>query len=175
MPKTKRYREARAHQHASGATYMQALAIVSVSGGGAAGPPSTVGRPPFEVDCPSCDNGVLILGDGDPRCEQCGYTKPGEDVADDYLEAVCGISQYETAKDGGEWPCYVCPECGCTALVLMEPGETVPNPNGFVCFGCGLTWGERGLERCCECNEFKELGEEIICDHCWQEKMRRDD
>jgi hypothetical protein len=36
-------------------------------------------------------------------------------------------------------------------------------------------WAEGDLDTCVECNEWKELGEEIICDDCFDDKVRRDD
>jgi hypothetical protein len=188
MPKTKQYREARAYQRATGLHYMQALAAVSTgvghppaSGGGGGNaaqpspPPPREPRPPFTVECPSCDDGRLVLGEGDPHCETCGYTASAEDAANEYLESVQGLSSYQVGKDGGDWPCTKCPECNATALITMEPGDSVPNADYFVCFECGERWAEGTLTTCVECGEWKNLGGEIICDDCFDDKVSRDD
>jgi hypothetical protein len=55
---------------------------------------------------------------------------------------VLGLSYYEAAKDGGQWPVHSCVECGAEAFVLTgEPGGAVSDEMMWVCFACGYVLG----------------------------------
>jgi hypothetical protein len=175
MPKTKRYREARARQQQSGDLYTVALGSPPGGGGDGGAGGSNEGRH-LQPECPRCRRATLDLGGKKPRCPRCRYARPAPEMVDEYLDEVVGLSKYSTVKDGGEWPSYQCPSCRDEhVLVALEPGDEVANPRRFICFGCGEAWADGELNVCCECNEFRELGEAIICDDCFDEKVAKDD
>lgn len=91
-----------------------------------------------------------------------------QDDADSYIEDVLNIRKYNCVKDGGVFPLYVCPNCDEEQLVSIE-GKGI-----YKCFHCGYQCEERELTRCCECGEFFETEDEIICPDCIKRKMEED-
>jgi len=127
--------------------------------------------PPFpyvKVVCPECNEEELVLGNGDPECLKCGYTKPAAEAAADFVVKVQGLS---LGKHDHDSPLLECPSCGVEGeetMVEMGPGDSAPNPEAFVCFDCGEAWGENEIDRCSDCNRFRELNDVGLCDDCME-------
>ena len=86
--------------------------------------------------------------------------------AKEYISDILKINEYECVKDGGEYPLYNCPHCDEEQLVYIEKDHT------YKCFHCGYESDERAFTRCCECGEFFQTENAIICPKCLKRKMQ---
>jgi len=122
------------------------------------------------VECPRCSQEALGLGDGDAKCFFCGYKADAEKAADEYLANVSGLSEYAVVKDGGEWPCYQCPDCDWETFVACD--------TDYVCFNCGTTYSAKTLDRCPRCNRLYKPGHgegyDPLCPDCWANIASKD-
>lgn len=112
--------------------------------------------------CPKCKEKLLKCEDGVSVCYLCNHPRIGEEVADDYIHSVMGISKYEVVTQGGEYPLYTCPECGAYALVKNTYDD-------YQCFSCGESYLEEDLEHCQGCYALIHSSEnysEAFCDIC---------
>ena len=117
------------------------------------------------VECPKCYRDFLILGDGDPKCYYCSYSAKSSNIAKEYIENIIGISSYVCAKDGDEFPQYLCPDCGDDAMVQDSMAS-----NSFTCFGCGEQYDCDDLSFCSSCGELYHAknDEDDFCYTCWE-------
>lgn len=120
------------------------------------------------IICPSCKERFLISNYRDKkcRCTFCGYEKNAADAARDYLLFIEGKDEYREEKDGGVYPLYVCPDCGCDSFVLVG--------NSYRCFGCGVNYSEDEISFCSECGEpYSNSDEEYVglCTNCIEYKL----
>ena len=123
----------------------------------------------YAMACPECREDFLICDDG-VQCLFCGYTATGKGAARDYIENIMNFSSYSTIQDGGEFPQYVCPECGEESLVM-----DVGNKTAF-CFACGYAILIDNLVFCEECNQPFEGSEDDGCTcHACLEQLVEDD
>ena len=128
------------------------------------------GMEDYVTTCPECEEEFLIRDDG-ARCIFCGYEATGEEAARDYIFNILGISEYETVKDGGEFPQYECPECGNESLIFnMETGKAI-------CFSCDYDDDVSNFSFCSDCGmPFVDTTNEIgICATCAEYKFNKDD
>lgn len=88
-----------------------------------------------------------------------------QDNANEFVERELGISGYECAKDGGEFPVYECPECGCDQLVYDEES------NKYHCFHCSEDFEGEDLIHCSECHAITYKNEMELCPNCIEHKM----
>jgi len=102
----------------------------------------------------------------------CGTHTAASEAADNYLDVACGLSSYETIKDGGEWPRYDCPQCEEDAMV-----DTGNDPERYRCFSCDAHFASDDLTQCSECQRLFSSNEEgyDICVDCFGDKVNRDD
>jgi hypothetical protein len=70
----------------------------------------------------------------DAECRACGAKISADKLIEHALETYFDVESYIAAKDGGEQPLYLCPECAVKAYVIWE------DENG--CAWCGLSLGE---------------------------------
>ncbi|OSB19207.1 hypothetical protein B2H94_08935 [Clostridium sporogenes] len=121
------------------------------------------------IKCPSCLQKALITDDGS-KCLFCGYTEESEKVADKYILKVLGIDQYETVKHGGEYPKYICSECGTDSFIHDEENEI------WRCLKCGVEYSEEKVAYCTECGEPYVINkfDDVICDTCLEYKLNKD-
>ena len=78
-----------------------------------------------------------------------------------FIENELGISAYECAKDGGEFPVYFCPECGEEQLAYDAKN------NRFHCFACDSDYTDKDLTFCERCGSLmRRNGETTICQNC---------
>ncbi len=122
------------------------------------------------VTCPSCDEQALVL-DGTATCLFCRYRADAVEAADDFIGEVLGLVEYVEVTQGGEWPRHTCPECDAEALV-----DTGGDGDGrHICFSCGTTWRDGGIERCARCGEPLEVdGELSVCNACMASLVDRE-
>lgn len=99
------------------------------------------------VQCPTCLQDTLALGEEEVVCLFCGYKTNGESAASCWVDRFCG---FQSIKDDLIDPqIKQCPECDVEACVDMS-SET-DGRIGFVCFACG----EGGdYERCITCGRL---------------------
>lgn len=115
----------------------------------------------YLIECPECGEKLLRHADGDTKCEcyYCGYSDESEDVAKKYIEDVLHISEYEVGHHGGEFPLYLCPDCGCESMVKTS--------NSYFCFNCGMKYKLDELRNCISCGRlFYPIEDEFDCRDC---------
>jgi DNA-directed RNA polymerase subunit M/transcription elongation factor TFIIS len=96
--------------------------------------------------CPECSSHLVIRKDSsktglqyaDAACRACGAEISAEKLVEAALEAHFEMEAHIAAKDGGEPPLYLCPECGVTAYVIWDEEN-------------GCVWCETSLEECARC------------------------
>ncbi len=127
------------------------------------------------VTCPACMQEASILLDG-ARCLFCGYGAPPEEAADTYIAVVLGESQYRLAKEGQDWPRYMCPECETETLVDQGPGGNQFPADQYLCFACGAAWKEGDLDFCGLCGQpyNGDANEMTVCNDCFDARVRED-
>lgn len=118
--------------------------------------------------CPTCYQEALVIDDG-AKCLFCGTSGDGEEMAENFVFQLLGISQYE-AKDGGEYPVYECSDCGAETLVHTNLSEE----DGWICFTCGTEWSEQEKAFCETCGHPYTKSEHDIgmCSNCIEYRMR---
>ena len=82
------------------------------------------------------------------------------DHAKDYVEQELGIDEYSCVKDGGEFPVYVCPECGHDQLVYDEETDK------YHCFHCSCDFDGKDLIHCSNCDTITYKSEVELCRNC---------
>ncbi len=82
------------------------------------------------------------------------------DKADEFVEHELGISGYECATDGGEFPVYECPDCGHEQMAYDEESEK------YHCFHCDQNFTSEVLVRCTDCNALIHPNEVNLCENC---------
>lgn len=120
--------------------------------------------------CPSCNEKYLItMKDKEPECLFCHEQFTACEAAKSYISNDLCITEYELAKDGGEWPQYECTECGEEALVFDYPD------NEAICFRCGTRKSLKEFEFCSRCGVVIAKDNDIgICNECWNYITRKD-
>lgn len=116
------------------------------------------------VRCMECDEAFLWKEEGSNECLFCGAVFDGESLARQYLYEQ-GVDEYSVVKDGGEYPCYACPECGSYAFVISH------EYNFARCFSCEIQYTTNEVSFCSWCNEpFIGKTEDTIemCPSCCQ-------
>ncbi len=117
----------------------------------------------FFVSCPKCLQDSLLLDDV-CQCLFCLYQGSAEEIANEYVSEVLGLSSYIIYKDGGEWPIRQCPSCSRQTLVedvsvvtACDGDNTyVVTPTFFwICFAEGEGWGFGEIDSCSRCGEPK--------------------
>ncbi|OOM11005.1 hypothetical protein [Clostridium saccharobutylicum] len=119
------------------------------------------------LKCPSCKEKLLKCNYDDNMCHCffCTYEEKGETVAEEYLNEIQGLSQYEIVKDGGKYPLYKCPDCDRNSMV---------NVGGkYVCFSCGMYYRENEVAFCDKCSVLyiKEDDNSELCHSCAKYKV----
>lgn len=117
----------------------------------------------YLIECPECGEKLLRHGDGDTKCECyfCGYSDDSMNVAKRYIENVLNISEYEVGHHGGEFPLYICPDCGSESMVKAN--------GSYFCFECGMKYNLDDLRECTSCGElFYPLDDECVCRDCME-------
>lgn len=123
------------------------------------------------LECPRCSQETLAL-EAPVGCRFCGFQgADGPTRADEFISSVLGIDHYRTAKDGGEWPQYNCPECETASLVRLEQDLG----DRYVCFECATIWPPGSLTTCNRCEELIARSSSPLCDSCWSDISHRDD
>ena len=119
------------------------------------------------VQCPYCLEKAMSSDGGRSKCEFCGVTEEGEDIADLFAHNVLELSKYRIVTHGGEWPVHQCPECGHSAFVEGVEGTTLHSTR-WVCFSCGVEAEDREVWPCLRCNEpvVTEEGPSAFCATC---------
>jgi len=120
--------------------------------------------------CPECEEDFLLRDDG-VKCIFCSYDATGEEAARDYIHNVLGISEYETVKDGGEFPQYDCPECDNESLVYDTDNNRV------ICFSCDYEDDMSKVSFCGDCGRlFIDTEDGIgICYTCADIRFHKDE
>ncbi|GAW94378.1 hypothetical protein [Calderihabitans maritimus] len=116
--------------------------------------------------CPTCYQDALVVDDG-AKCLFCGFAGEGEgeEVARAFVSNILGINEYRCVKEGGEFPIYVCPECGLNSLVHPVDDEDLES---WFCFSCGFEWDESEIAFCTGCGTpyVKTEGDTELCSIC---------
>ncbi len=128
------------------------------------------GMKDYVTTCPECEEEFLLRDDG-AKCVFCGYEATGEEAARDYIHNVLGINEYETVKEGGEFPQYECPECDNESLVYdIDNGKVI-------CFSCDYENDISKVTFCSDCGRlFIDTEDGIgICYSCADYRFHKDD
>jgi hypothetical protein len=130
------------------------------------------------IICPDCLKRFLFT-DGETRCLFCYYSDSPENVADEYISNVLGISSYYCGMNGDEYPKYECFECQSDSLVFdYEKGTCF-------CFNCGFSTDISNVKWCSDCEQpySSEIEDEendddyrfSLCSMCLEIRIPRDD
>lgn len=114
------------------------------------------------VLCPSCFQKALVSDDGS-KCLFCNYSAEADEMAQRYISGVLNINEYETVKDGGEYPQYDCPECGRYSFIRDHERDI------WKCFKCGFEGDSDTMGYCETCGTPYQLDREEdigMCDNC---------
>ena len=120
--------------------------------------------------CAACLEPYLWKNEGGGECIFCGEQYDGETLARLYLWEQ-GICEYSVVKDGGEYPCYDCPECGSNSLVMSDEYDFAR------CFTCEVEYCASEFKFCSWCNGvFMEWNEDDnnMCSTCWENLLNKD-
>lgn len=124
------------------------------------------------VICPICFQETLEIDNG-AKCYFCNYYGSANDVAEDYINNVLGISEYECVKNGGEYPKYICPDCGSNTFICLDADDGL---NSWVCFDCGTCYNDDEIDFCSLCNKLfistDDSGD--ICNECFEYKVNEE-
>jgi ribosomal protein S27E len=122
------------------------------------------------IKCPNCEE-IFLLRDNGVMCVFCGYEATAEEAAQDYITNILGISEYETIKEGGEFPQYECPECDNDSLVYDAKNKRV------ICFSCNYEDAMSNITFCSDCGDlFVDTEDGIcICYSCSDLRFHKDD
>jgi hypothetical protein len=121
------------------------------------------------VECPKCHQVSFPL-DEDLKCLFCEYHDTPEQVAEDYLEEVLGISIFATIKDGGDNPICECPECESETMIILDDGSSL-------CFSCFERINSENLSCCNDCgniivvNKKNDYDDIYLCPTCRDNRM----
>jgi len=119
------------------------------------------------LECPSCLEEALVLGDGNPQCLFCYYEDTPDKVAHEYLETIQGESRYLAVKEGGPYSLYYCFSCGDEALVHLV-NDGVEGKTEWVCFGCGESWANDDIDFCGRCGvPYPDKHGSAMCGGCY--------
>lgn len=121
------------------------------------------------LSCPDCGEKFLVKeGNSTAECIYCNYIANNKEVADAYAEDILGLSKYEYAKAGMNWPRYECPECGEESFVLQSIDS-----EGY-CTSCKYKSISNEYKFCDECYKLIRGSEVDICDSCLKDKIDKD-
>lgn len=121
------------------------------------------------VECPKCHQVTFPLNE-DLKCLFCEYHDTPEQVAEDYLEEVLGISIFATIKDGGYNPICECPECESETMIILDD-------NSSLCFNCSKRINSENLSYCSDCDNIIEVNKNndyddiYLCQTCIDNRM----
>jgi hypothetical protein len=124
------------------------------------------------VVCPICFQETLEIDNG-AKCYFCNYNGTGYEVAENFINNVLGIDKYSCIKDGGDYPLYICPNCGLETFVYSD---TDTGLNSWICFSCGNCYDYDDIDFCSVCNEPFLCKEDSgnICDDCFKAKIEQE-
>lgn len=121
-------------------------------------------------ECSKCSQRAGVLDEG-VYCHFCLMRTGAEEAARYFVEMVLGVSAYELAKNGQDWPVFECVECEAAAVV-----QRIDRDGCFACFACAETWPGNELQRCVTCNRLVLVSDGSgMCSSCFSERMSRDD
>lgn len=120
----------------------------------------------FLNTCIECGEKFLYISEGTGECIFCNEKYDGEGLARLYL-AKQGIYEYSTVKDGGEYPCYTCPECNRHSFVVLYGDDFAQ------CFTCETQYAISEITFCSCCNE-PYIGSGVMCSSCWEYRLSND-
>lgn len=120
--------------------------------------------------CLTCYQQTLVIDEG-TKCLFCGASGSGEDVAEDFVFKILGISKYVT-NDGGEYPIYECFECGAESLVHSNQEY---DSFDWLCFTCGTKWDYDEIVFCETCGNPYTISERDIgmCSSCVEYRLKK--
>jgi ribosomal protein L37E len=113
-----------------------------------------------ELNCEKCGSDLLKPQGGVGNeiileCISCGSLQGPDEYASRAIHSALSGEAYRTAKDGGESPYAICPECGQEAYVMDEDQ----------CAACGESV-QRECSRCGEAIPAEELDSSPFCGYC---------
>lgn len=120
--------------------------------------------------CPSCFQKALVSDDGS-KCLFCNYSAEADEMAQRYISDVLNINEYETVKDGGEYPQYDCPECGRDSFIRDFERDI------WKCFKCAFEGNSETVGFCITCGTPYQLSREDeigMCDNCIEHRLGDD-
>lgn len=121
------------------------------------------------MTCAACGEEAAVIDDG-PDCAFCGYMTTAERGAEEYTNAVLGVTLYETAHHGGDYPVGTCPDCSAETFVDVGLSGDMTLAVRWVCFACADAWDEGELEECGKCGTWIHGGPGALpmCSGCFQ-------
>jgi ribosomal protein L37E len=128
----------------------------------------TVARGVADLICQACGGDLLkpapdSYGEIILHCISCGKEQSPDAYVPLAVALALSAEAYSSAKDGGESPYAICPECGAEAYVMEEDR----------CAVCGNSV-ERECMRCGESIPAEELDSSPLCGYC-SHMMNKDD
>ncbi|MFE9427742.1 hypothetical protein ACFYNO_32815 [Kitasatospora sp. NPDC006697] len=126
---------------------------------------------PRTVQCPSCDQLALVVGDEEAaHCLYCHYQREADEAAMSYAEDVLGRNWHSVAQ-GGPDPVACCPTCDLNTLVTGALTAAAPDSPVDLCFHCGEAFSD--LEECGRCGtQFDPTNGDVSCASCEYDMIR---
>ena len=114
------------------------------------------------------ENDGIALPDGYPSLRNEKYLfYRYKNHAKEYIENELGINEYRCVKDGGEFPLYVCLECGAEQLAYDV------DTHRYHCFACDENYTDEDLAFCERCGSLmRRNGEFMPCQKCVEDMER---
>lgn len=128
---------------------------------------SDCGQPAVFLEHATFADQVGVPEHDHPRCAFCGRRWTSvKDYVDDFAFSM-GLDWYLAIKEGGEYPCEHCPECGEETVVWFDPATGQRQPGMTArCFSCLGEWDER-CTRCSAPTTTSFQDEIPVCSDCW--------
>jgi len=125
------------------------------------------------ITCPICFQESLEI-DAGVKCYFCNYRENDIDtIVENHINNVLGIDKYSCIKDGGEYPLYICPDCGLEAFTFIDNDTSTSD---WICFACGNCHSQDEINFCSLCYEPFSCSEDSgsICDDCYRAKIKEE-
>lgn len=119
------------------------------------------------VPCTVCGRRTAIRKNDVYKCKFClEISGDFSQIANSYVEDVLEISSFLAYKDGGEFPVYICFDCGEESLVPEDKDHTF-----YICIACEERYSSDEVQSCSSCGDFSPNDDLGICYNCLQNKL----
>lgn len=124
------------------------------------------------LDCQTCQQEAVLIEGGEVRCLFCGLYLEWERFADLWLTDHAGYEWTDPKERYSNPVLTECPECDMESLYhdRSDEGNMYPSGRSWICFYCGVSYGEGAIDNCMKCNRTFLKGDENspFCERCWR-------